>query len=269
MRARRVDADRRPGEPVAWPSPRGRRRNRCCLSYRQERRHLGDRARVEIRRKKTPDVCTPAFSRQALRPRWRLEDAYMPRSEDGAKKWRGRRHALDPQLPVAANGKVYIIDEKGTVFVCGVGDEFKSQDEMGDAEAHARARHQRRPAFHPHDAGALLRRKVTRRSISRARTSRLGSLSSGVSRQADLPKTISRPPPLKAPEGAMVIRRFHREAGSWKQVPRIARRTARYLRAAAWPAERPERERCAFSAQRKGASFRPSASASAAWAAIG
>ena len=38
--------------------------------------------------------------------------------------------------PTVADGKLYIMDEKGTVFVCGTGDEFQqlAKIEMGDAE---------------------------------------------------------------------------------------------------------------------------------------
>ena len=37
--------------------------------------------------------------------------------------------------PVAGDGKLYIMDENGTVFVCGTGDEFKvlATIPMGDA----------------------------------------------------------------------------------------------------------------------------------------
>jgi outer membrane protein assembly factor BamB len=56
----------------------------------------------------------------------------------GAKKWEGR---LDTRAdircsPTVADGKVYIIDERGTVFICATGDEFKllATIPMGDAD---------------------------------------------------------------------------------------------------------------------------------------
>lgn len=38
--------------------------------------------------------------------------------------------------PTVADGKLYIMEEKGPVFICGTGDEFQhlAKIEMGDAE---------------------------------------------------------------------------------------------------------------------------------------
>jgi outer membrane protein assembly factor BamB len=88
--------------------------------------------------KKTPDVCTPvAFGGKlfALDGDSRTLTALDPKT--GAKLWQG---TLDTRnvvraSPVAADGRLYVIDEAGTVFVLGTGDEFKvlATIPMGDA----------------------------------------------------------------------------------------------------------------------------------------
>lgn len=88
--------------------------------------------------KKTPDVCTPVFYQGKL---FVLDGDSKTLTcldpKTGDKKWQG---ALDTRMvirssPVAADSKLYIIDENGTVFVCGTGDEFKvlATIPMGDA----------------------------------------------------------------------------------------------------------------------------------------
>jgi len=89
--------------------------------------------------RKTPDVCTPAFYQGKL---FVLDGDSKTLTcldpKTGAKKWQGSldTRSVIRSSPVAADGKIYIIDEKGTVFVCGAGDEFQvlSKIEMGDAE---------------------------------------------------------------------------------------------------------------------------------------
>jgi outer membrane protein assembly factor BamB len=88
--------------------------------------------------KKTPDVCTPVYYQGkllVLDGDSKTLTCLDPKTGD--KKWQG---ALDTRMvirssPVAADGKLYIIDENGTVFVCGTGDEFKvlATIPMGDA----------------------------------------------------------------------------------------------------------------------------------------
>jgi len=86
-----------------------------------------------------PDVCTPAYYNGklfVLNGDSKTLICLDPKT--GEKKWQG---ALDTKMvirasPTVADGKVYIIDEKGTVFVCGTGDEFQllATIPMGDAE---------------------------------------------------------------------------------------------------------------------------------------
>ena len=88
--------------------------------------------------KKTPDVCTPVFYQGKL---FVLDGDSKTLTcldpKTGDKKWQG---ALETRMvmrssPVAADGKLYAMDENGTVFVCGTGDEFKvlATIPMGDA----------------------------------------------------------------------------------------------------------------------------------------
>lgn len=86
----------------------------------------------------TPDVCTPVFYQGrllVLDGDSKTLSCLDPKSGD--KKWQG---ALETRMvirssPVAGDGKLYIMDENGTVFVCGTGDEFKvlATIPMGDA----------------------------------------------------------------------------------------------------------------------------------------
>jgi outer membrane protein assembly factor BamB len=91
--------------------------------------------------KKTPDVCTPAYYKGKL---FVLEGdsgtltCLDPKT--GEKKWQGTLGEA-PRVtirasPTVADGKIYIINEKGTVFICGTGDEFQllKTIPMGDAE---------------------------------------------------------------------------------------------------------------------------------------
>ncbi|MDB6152557.1 MAG: Pyrrolo-quinoline quinone [Chthoniobacteraceae bacterium] len=78
--------------------------------------------------KKTPDVCTPVFydgKLFVLDGDSQTLTCLDPKS--GAKKWQGNLgdRMVIRSSPTAADGKIYIINEKGTVFVCSAGDEFK------------------------------------------------------------------------------------------------------------------------------------------------
>lgn len=89
--------------------------------------------------RKTPDVCTPVYYQGKL---FVLDGDSKTLTcldpKTGNKLWQGQ---LDTKIvirssPVAADGKLYIMDEKGTVFVCDTGAEFKvlSTIAMGDTE---------------------------------------------------------------------------------------------------------------------------------------
>ncbi|HYR59460.1 MAG TPA: PQQ-binding-like beta-propeller repeat protein [Chthoniobacteraceae bacterium] len=86
----------------------------------------------------TPDVCTPTFYQGKLfilDGDSRTLTCLDPKTGD--KKWQGtlETRMVIRSSPVAADGKLYAIDENGTVFVCGTGDEFKvlATIPMGDA----------------------------------------------------------------------------------------------------------------------------------------
>jgi outer membrane protein assembly factor BamB len=89
--------------------------------------------------KTAPDVCTPAFYNGKLFVlNGDSKTLFCLDPKTGEKKWQG---ALDPRIvfrssPTVADGKIYLMDEKGTVFVCGTGDEFQllGKIEMGDNE---------------------------------------------------------------------------------------------------------------------------------------
>ncbi len=78
--------------------------------------------------KKTPDVCTPAFYNGKL---FALDGDSQTLTcldpKTGAKKWQGNLgdRTVIRSSPTAADGKIYILNEKGTVFVCSAGEEFK------------------------------------------------------------------------------------------------------------------------------------------------
>jgi outer membrane protein assembly factor BamB len=78
--------------------------------------------------KKTPDVCTPALYKGKL---FVLDgDSQTLTCLDpltGEKKWQGKlpERTVFRSSPTVADDKLYAINEKGTVFVCGTGDEFK------------------------------------------------------------------------------------------------------------------------------------------------
>jgi outer membrane protein assembly factor BamB len=89
--------------------------------------------------KKTPDVCTPVFYNGklfALDGDSKTLTALDPKT--GAKQWQGQldARAVIRASPTAADGKLFIIDEKGNVFICSTGEEFKvlATIPMGDAE---------------------------------------------------------------------------------------------------------------------------------------
>lgn len=89
--------------------------------------------------KQTPDVCTPAFydgKLFVLNGDKQTLTCLDPKT--GAKKWQGNlgERTVIRSSPTVADGKVYIMNEKGTVFVCSAGDEFKvlATIPMGGAE---------------------------------------------------------------------------------------------------------------------------------------
>jgi len=89
--------------------------------------------------KKTPDVCTPAFYNGKL---FALDGDSQTLTcldpKTGQKKWQGNlgERTVIRSSPTAADGKLYIINEKNTVFVCSAGDDFQvlSKIAMGDPE---------------------------------------------------------------------------------------------------------------------------------------
>ncbi len=86
-----------------------------------------------------PDVCTPAFYNGKLFVlNGDSKTLLCLDPKTGEKKWQG---SLDTKIvirasPVIADGKLYVMDEKANVFVCGTGDEFQQlgKIEMGDNE---------------------------------------------------------------------------------------------------------------------------------------
>ena len=89
--------------------------------------------------RKTPDVCTPAFDGQRLYVvdgDGHTLTAFDPKT--GEKKWTGELpdRTVIRSSPTVADGKIYIVNEKGTVMVCAAGDEFKllATIPMGDPE---------------------------------------------------------------------------------------------------------------------------------------
>jgi outer membrane protein assembly factor BamB len=89
--------------------------------------------------KRTPDVCTPVFYKGklfVLDGDSRTLSALDPKT--GEKKWQGElpTRAVIRSSPVAADGKLYFIDEKNNVFVVGTGDQFEllANIPMGDSE---------------------------------------------------------------------------------------------------------------------------------------
>jgi len=89
--------------------------------------------------RKTPDVCTPALYKGNL---FVLDgDSQTLTCMDpktGEKKWQGNlgERGVIRSSPTVADGKVYIINEKNTVFVCSAGNDFQvlSKIPLGDAE---------------------------------------------------------------------------------------------------------------------------------------
>jgi outer membrane protein assembly factor BamB len=89
--------------------------------------------------KKTPDVCTPVFYKEKL---FVLDGDSQTLSclnpKSGEKIWQGNlgERVVIRASPTIADGKVYIVNEKGTVIVCGTGDAFEVQAKiaMGDKE---------------------------------------------------------------------------------------------------------------------------------------
>lgn len=93
----------------------------------------------KIDNRTAPDVCTAAFYNGklfVLNGDTKTLICLDPKT--GEQKWQG---SLDTKIvfrssPTVADGKIYMMDEKGNVFVCGTGDEFQqlAKIEMGDAE---------------------------------------------------------------------------------------------------------------------------------------
>jgi outer membrane protein assembly factor BamB len=89
--------------------------------------------------KKTPDVCTPVYYNGKL---FVLDgDSHTLTALDpktGEKKWQGEipTRAVVRSSPVAADGKLYFIDEKNNVIIVGAGDQFEvlGNIPMGDSE---------------------------------------------------------------------------------------------------------------------------------------
>ena len=89
--------------------------------------------------KKTPDVCTPAVydgKLFALDGDSQTLTCFKPAT--GEKLWQGQlpeRFTIRAS-PTAADGKLYIMNEKGVVMICGTGNEFKvlATIPMGDNE---------------------------------------------------------------------------------------------------------------------------------------
>lgn len=89
--------------------------------------------------RKTPDVCTPAYDGHRLYVvdgDGHTLTAFDPQT--GGKIWVGELpdRTVIRSSPTVADGKIYIVNEKGTVMVCAAGDEFKvlATIPMGDAE---------------------------------------------------------------------------------------------------------------------------------------
>jgi outer membrane protein assembly factor BamB len=89
--------------------------------------------------KRTPDVCTPVYYQGKL---FVLDgDSHTLTALDpktGEKKWQGEipTRAVVRSSPVAADGKLYFIDEKNNVIIVGAGDQFEvlGNIPMGDSE---------------------------------------------------------------------------------------------------------------------------------------
>lgn len=87
----------------------------------------------------TPDVCTPVYYNGKL---FVLDgDSHTLSALDpktGEKKWQGEipTRAVVRSSPVAADGKLYFIDERNNVLVVGAGDKFEvlANNAMGDSE---------------------------------------------------------------------------------------------------------------------------------------
>jgi outer membrane protein assembly factor BamB len=89
--------------------------------------------------KKTPDVCTPAvYDGKLFALDGDSQTLTCMDPKTGQKKWQGNlgERGVIRSSPTAADGKIYVISEKGTVFVCSAGDGFQvlSTFQMGDAE---------------------------------------------------------------------------------------------------------------------------------------
>ncbi len=89
--------------------------------------------------KKTPDVCTPAVvDGKLLVLDGDSQTLTCLDAITGVKKWQGNLgdRTVIRSSPTVADGKLYAINEKGTVFVCGTGDAFEllATIPMGGAE---------------------------------------------------------------------------------------------------------------------------------------
>lgn len=90
--------------------------------------------------RKTPDVCTPAlYDGKLFSLDGDSQTLICLDPATGKAKWEGKlaERTVIRSSPTAADGKLYIVNEKGTVFVCSTGDEFKvlSTIPMGGSEA--------------------------------------------------------------------------------------------------------------------------------------
>ena len=86
-----------------------------------------------------PDVCTPAvYDGKLFVLNGDSKTLICIDPKTGERKWDGKLETLADirSSPTAADGKIYVLDEKGTVFVCSAGDEFKvlATVPMGDAQ---------------------------------------------------------------------------------------------------------------------------------------
>ncbi len=89
--------------------------------------------------KQTPDVCTPAlYNGKLFLLNGDKQTLTCLDPKTGAKKWQGAlgERTVIRASPTVADGKIYIINEKGTVFICDAGEEFKllATIPMGGAE---------------------------------------------------------------------------------------------------------------------------------------
>ncbi len=135
-------------------APRAERRQRRGIGHRRRSKKggapgLSHRGKGDVSvsglawkidNRTAPDVCTAAFYNGKLFVlNGDTKTLYCLDPKTGEKKWQGpldTRGVVFRSSPTVADGKIYMMDEKGNVFVCGTGDEFQqlAKIEMGDAE---------------------------------------------------------------------------------------------------------------------------------------